>query len=327
MLVPAVRNSSQIQVHSLAESELTRLTEVNETCQPLREMHPIWVRQTAITGGPSIPHPERHPYCEIGFTCKGRGAFFVEHEQAGFQPGDMLFVGTGVPHWGVITEFPYVAVIVYFLPSVLIDLGPEGDGPRILRRLTASQSLKNRMIRPPPQLKRHAKRLFCEIAGEFATTQFGREIRLRTLLMELLVLVLRWEAQQGTAIDRFQNGVDWKPILKALDFLREHYTGPVYAHQVAQAAGLSESRLKTLFQQALGMSWVKYLQGYRVHRAAALLGQPGSNVTEAAFAVGFESLSHFNTIFRSFMGVPPTIYARNARREGPQSPAMDSLIL
>jgi AraC-like DNA-binding protein len=53
---------------------------------------------------------------------------------------------------------------------------------------------------------------------------------------------------------------------------------------------------------------VKYLQGYRIHRAAALMNEGKHNVTEAAMTVGFDSLSHFNVTFRAFMGVSPTHY-------------------
>ena len=93
---------------------------------------------------------------------------------------------------------------------------------------------------------------------------------------------------------------------------------------VARAAGQSESRLKGLFQEALGLSWVKYLQGYRIHRAAALLNESGYNVTEAALAVGFESLSHFNATFRGFMGVSPKHYAHldSERKPGPHRPSL-----
>ena len=75
---------------------------------------------------------------------------------------------------------------------------------------------------------------------------------------------------------------------------------------------MSESRLKALFHDVLGMPWSRYLQGYRIHRAAALLSEPGHNILEAAMAVGFESLSDFNATFRSVMGVSPSIYAKKA---------------
>jgi AraC-like DNA-binding protein len=81
------------------------------------------------------------------------------------------------------------------------------------------------------------------------------------------------------------------------------------------AAKVSETRLKVLFRETLGMTWGKYLQGYRIHRAAALLGEASRNVTETALAVGFESLSHFDATFHSFMGVSPREYAKNMRQK------------
>ena len=134
--------------------------------------------------------------------------------------------------------------------------------------------------------------------------------------MEMLVSLLRWEQQQGRSLTLDELQEDWRPILRALQFLREHFAEPIYACDVARAAGVSESRLKASFHEALGLSWVKFLQGYRIHRAAARLHESGHNVTEAALAVGFESLSHFNATFRSFMGASPKDYMRTTEKAG-----------
>jgi AraC-like DNA-binding protein len=96
----------------------------------------------------------------------------------------------------------------------------------------------------------------------------------------------------------------------ALRYLRDHYTKQIYAKDVSEASGVSETRLKTIFRNALGMPWVKYLQIYRSHRAALLLCEGRLNVTEIAYNVGFESLSHFNATFRSVMGVSPSEYTK-----------------
>ena len=257
--------------------------------------------------GPPVPHPECHPYCEFGTTLEGVVVSLVEREEAERLPGDIFLAGPGVPHWARIVQYPLKYVSVYFLPGIPIDLGPESDGARILRRFTQSRTLNERLVRPPPELRQRLTGWFEAIVEEFENHRFGREIRLRTLLMEQLVELLRWEQQTGPAVREIE-AVEWRPIHKTLQYLREHYTEPIYAQAVARAAGVSESRLKILFHQALGISWVKYLQGFRIHRAAALLNQTGVSVTEAAFAVGFESLSHFNATFRSFMGVCPTLY-------------------
>lgn len=298
--------------HPTNPPDLAWLLDVTESRQPLSESSPIWVRHDTVHEGSPTPHPERHPYCEFSIVLEGAGFSFVEGEKVWRKPGELLLLGPGNPHWGCIHKFPLRFITVYFLPAVLIEMGPQSDGVRILRRFTAKQSLAERLVHPPRQVLLQLKAAFREMVAEFAGSRFGREVKLRTLLLEQLVRLLRWEQAQGRDLGGEELEVDWRPILKTLQHLRDHYPEPIYARDVARATGVSESRLKALFQKALGISWVKYLQGYRIHRAAAFLNESGYNVTEAALAVGFDSFAHFNKTFRAFMGVSPKHYG--ARR-------------
>ena len=289
--------------------DLAWLLDVTESRQPLNESSPIWVRGATVTDAASHPPPERHPYCEMNFVLEGGAGYsMIEREKVPRAPGELLLLGPGIPHSGSIKEFPMTYITVYFLPWVLIEMGPESDGVRILRRFTSQQPAAQRVVHLPPEQSADFRRRFEEINGEFLQQGFGREVRLRTLLMEMLVRLVRWEQSLGRNIGGTELEIDWQPILKTLKYLRENYTEPIYAQNMARAVGLSESRLKYVFQKALGISWVKYLQGYRIHRAAALLNEGNHNVTEAAMAVGFDSLSHFNVTFRSFTGASPKNY-------------------
>jgi len=293
-------------------SELAWLTEVRESTQPLSEQDPIWVRHGVIASGPTIPHPERHPYCELSSVTEGSVVGFVGRETAERHAVDYFLAGPGVAHWFRATKYPVGFAAIYFLPSVLIEMGPASDGIQILRRFTARQSLAERIVAPPPHLARRFKTGFQEMIREFERKGFGHEVRLRTLLMEMLVSLLRWEHDSGRVLDTTPLKGGWTHVERALRFLREHYHEEIYAREVAASAGVSESRLKALFQDVLGMPWSRYLQGYRIHRAAALLSEPGHGILEAALAVGFESLSHFNVTFRSIMGVSPSMYSKRA---------------
>ena len=286
-------------------AELAWLLDVTESRQSLSESSPIWVREGMVTSGPPVAHPERHPYCEFNMVFAGEGTTLVGDEEAFRLPGDLLLLGPGVPHWGRIKAYPLRSITVYFLASALVEMGPVSDGVRILRRFTAKQALRERLVRLPKNLRAELTARFEEMLDEFGRQRFGREVRLRSLLLDQLVDFLRWEESRGVFIGGDSPDVDWRPVIKALQFLREHYADPVYANEVARAAGVSESQLKILFRHALNLSWVKYLQGYRIHRAAALLSEGRLNVTEAALEVGFDSLSHFNETFHSFMGMSP----------------------
>ncbi len=294
-------------------TELAWLLNVTDSRQSLSESSPIWVREGCVTSGPPVAYPERHPYCEFNIILEGEGTMLVGNEEAFRVPGDLLLLGPGVPHWGTIRSFPLRSITVYFLPSALIEIGPMSEGIRILRRFTASQALSNRLVRPPKAVRTELTALFESMAAEFAGHRFGRDVQLLATLLRSLVVLLRWEESQGIHIGGTSLDVDWYPVFKALKYLREHHAEQVYAKDLARAAGVNESRLKVLFRLALNLSWVKYLQGYRIHRAAALLSEGRLNVTEAALEIGLESLSHFSETFQSFMGESPKSFVRKRR--------------
>ena len=302
--------SMEAKTSATTISELSWLSEVRESGPRLTQQSPIWVRHFVIHSGPAIPHPECHPYCELGLHLSGCGVEFVEREKLMRQAGDLFLAGPGVPHWFKITQYPLTGTVIYFWPSLLCELGPERDGLHILRRFTSRQSIQKRFVRPPARLRNHLVLGFKKINREFERKSLGHEIRLRTLLMDMLVELVRWERQTGRELAEANSSPKWQHVNRALHHLREHFAEPVYAHEVAKAAGVSESRLKVLFREALGMPWSRYIQSYRIQQAVALLGASDRTVTEAALAVGFESLSHFNATFRSFMGVSPSSYLK-----------------
>lgn len=295
-------------------TELAWLTIVSESRQPLDELHPIWVRHGTVESGPAIPHPEHHPYCELSVNLEGDQVFYVEGEQTKRLPGDLFLAGPGLPHWAQIIGYPHRFITIYFLPSVLIELGPEQDGARMLQRFTVPQTLSRRLVRPPRNLRTQFIRLLGEMVDEFDNPQVGSEMRLRAILIEILVGLLRWEEGRIRKTTAEEENVDWQILSRALQYLRTHFTDPIYARDVAGAAGVCQSRLEAMFRDALGISWVHFLQGYRIERAAALLNDPKRRVIEAALDVGFESLSHFNAIFRAFMKVSPTTYQKKVRQ-------------
>ena len=294
-----------IKAQKTSAGDLKWLFDVTDSRQPSSEPGFIWVREGIVNSAPTISYPERHPFCELSISLKGEGTTFVGDEEGSRIPGDVLLLGPGIPHWWRGKSFPRRSIFVYFFPIVLIDIRSISDGVRLLRRFTAKQTLRDRLVRLPSKMREQFTMRFEEMLAEYNQQRLCRDMRLGSQLLALLVDLLRWEESQGINIGTEPIDVDWEPIFKALEYLREHHAQSVYAKDVAQAAGISESRLKILFRNALNLSWVKYLQGYRIHRAAALLGEGRFNVTEAALEVGFDSLSHFNETFHSFMGESP----------------------
>jgi AraC-like DNA-binding protein len=61
-----------------------------------------------------------------------------------------------------------------------------------------------------------------------------------------------------------------------------------------------------MFKKATGLTFTDYLGRIRVEKAKNLLLNPHLRVSEIAYTVGFQSLTHFNRVFRKLTGESPT---------------------
>jgi YesN/AraC family two-component response regulator len=97
-------------------------------------------------------------------------------------------------------------------------------------------------------------------------------------------------------------------IHRALAFMHTHLSEPMSLGGIAREAGLSRFHFCRLFHHETGTSFHVYLQRLRVSRALELLRDPYLRVSEVAYAVGFNDVSHFDRTFRKAVGQSPTEY-------------------
>ncbi|MBO6129158.1 MAG: helix-turn-helix transcriptional regulator [Pseudobutyrivibrio sp.] len=77
---------------------------------------------------------------------------------------------------------------------------------------------------------------------------------------------------------------------------------------MAKLIGFSESHFMRFFKEAFGVSFVTYLNDYRLSMAARMLLSTEESVLEISQQVGFENLSHFNRQFKRKYGKTPREY-------------------
>ncbi len=97
---------------------------------------------------------------------------------------------------------------------------------------------------------------------------------------------------------------------RAMRLVLERLGEPLTVAEVARAAGLSTRTLARRFADEAQTSWRRFLHDARMLEAMDLLARPGARVTEAALAVGFESLGAFSRAFERFAGESPRDYRR-----------------
>jgi AraC-like DNA-binding protein len=97
-------------------------------------------------------------------------------------------------------------------------------------------------------------------------------------------------------------------IWKARNFIHEHFNEELSLTQVAKAVNISANYLSEKFKQVTGINFVNYVARARFEKARGLLQNVDLRISEIAFAVGFQSLSQFNRVFKKLSGKSPTEY-------------------
>ena len=100
------------------------------------------------------------------------------------------------------------------------------------------------------------------------------------------------------------------------DRIDREYAQPLDVEALARDAHMSAGHLSREFRQAYGESPYSYLMTRRIERAMALLRRGDLSVTEVCFAVGCSSLGTFSTRFTELVGMPPSVYRREAADAG-----------
>lgn len=108
---------------------------------------------------------------------------------------------------------------------------------------------------------------------------------------------------------------DLARLRRVRDRIDRDYAQPLDVEALARGVYMSAGHLSRQFRLAYGESVYAYLMTRRIERAMALLRRGDLSVTEVCFTVGCSSLGTFSTRFTELVGVPPSVYRRQAAHE------------
>lgn len=93
-------------------------------------------------------------------------------------------------------------------------------------------------------------------------------------------------------------------IIKAVEYMEEHFAEPVAVADMAAAVSLSENRFAVLFKEQIGYTPMQFLNSLRLDHAQSLLLR-GESIADAAALSGFSSNQYFCRYFHKMTGQTP----------------------
>ncbi|WP_085536887.1 AraC family transcriptional regulator [Massilibacteroides vaginae] len=252
-----------------------------------------------------------HFHCEyeIIYVREGHGERFVADNIGTFGAGDIIFLGSNLPHY-MRSSVEYFSensrkrvtgVVIQFQEDFMahaidnyIDLKPIKDLLTKSKRGLLFTSHSNKKIVEQIEL----------------LPSYNGIDRFVNLLL-LLDRMARSNNKRLLGSRQFDNSLSLftdDRLVKVLSYVNYHYTEKINLEEVAAKIPMNVTAFCRYFKEKSGRTFMDYILDLRIGYACKLLSGRPMDITQISIASGFNSVSHFNRIFKRKINMTPTEY-------------------
>jgi AraC-like DNA-binding protein/mannose-6-phosphate isomerase-like protein (cupin superfamily) len=243
-----------------------------------------------------------HEEVELIVIKKGEGAVSVDLTEYVVSAGDVVFVMSGQLHAiRQVGDSSMEYENILFQPELLRSGAQDLCWEQFIAPLLYA--------RTPifPVFRKNHRLLACiQDIGKLCSEQHrGYQVAVKGELFRILYLLTE-ESVRGSLAPRKHSD----KLKIVLSHVETHYGQMLSIEEMAALCYYSKSYFMRFFRESMGMSFVSYLNDFRLAQAAAQLRTTNATILAIANACGFDNLSYFNRSFKKKYGVTPGGYRK-----------------
>ena len=256
--------------------------------------------------------PHNHLFFELTYILEGTVSHTIDGRKSTLSPGDYFIVDYGSTHsYETSKDATFSNLDCLFLPE-FIDPGLKGS--ESLQDIFSHYLIFcNLQAFPtsPTQMTFHdtdgtVLSILKQIRSESEAKAPGYAEMIRCHLIEIILLTIRRmdnasAAYGSNSVSRFLS-----------DYIAEHYRESISLTTLAAQLHYSLPYVSKCFKEETGMTFVTYLQSYRIRHATRLLLSTQHSIPEIAESVGYRVVKFFSEIFKAATGQSPAKFRKKA---------------
>ena len=282
---------------------------------PFPYSYPIDVRFLILDRWHDVPM-HRPDHLEVVVFESGELGYEVEDRTCMLHKNDVIVVGDRIRHRCLPRDSSQPearAAVLSFLPQI-VHSGPVDEDAQYLMPFMLLDSPCSNVVPAQRGLSREISDFVQRIRSELPATSERSRLAVKTYLkMVLMALVDHYSeiAEAREAFRRRQRNAS--RLGPALEHLERHYDEPMRVDDAARLCAMSACCFMQLFKEAMGQSFVAYVNNFRVGRAKGLLASTSKSIADISLETGFCNQSYFGVVFRRVTGVTPLAYRLSYR--------------
>ena len=264
------------------------------------------------SGIPWTPEIEKKPYLhkhdclELNYVLEGEGYNCFCAEKCKLVPGDLYLINNQEYHFAINKKNLRMIIIVF--DANLVWENNTFDY-LYLKTFFCWGNPSVRRVRGDWEHSVKAVQVIHQIENEWKDKRVGYELMIKSLLLELLTLIFRFASESTelkTEAHIFEK--NYSKLKPALEYIALHFSEDMKLEDLAKMSYLSPHYFSTIFKETTRTSLSAYIQKVRINHACQLLKTTKLDIAHIAAECGFNSVSYFNKIFRSWIDCTPLEY-------------------
>lgn len=249
-----------------------------------------------------------HPQYELTYILGSSGIRYVGDNMANFEYGDLVLVGSNLPHcWKTVGEQKEdVKCIIIQWDEDLLSAWLEKEEFQHIRQLIQSASRGIHFD------KESAKKVESKMLALIELSPFERLLSFLQILQELAVNANpKYLAGQG-----FTSNLTVKESERVnliYNYVKEHHNQQISLDAVAEKVAMNKESFCRFFKKTFRKSFFEFINEYKISMASKMLITTDLTTSEIGYKVGYNNLSFFNRQFNKFVKMPPSKYRKMYR--------------
>ena len=241
----------------------------------------------------------QHDAWEVMYIISGRGTRVIGDTIEPFEAGEVVLIPPSIPHdWKFDSTTAKVEhALVSFTQNFL------------LKCIALFPELGN--IMKDVKYPTHALRLYNPENIRQTLLNMNEKSDYQRLLMLLQLIPEIFLHSSSVCVGSpFKFDKDSERMKLIYGYIMRSYHKRITLDDIAKELNMGRSSFCVFFKRCCGISFLTFLNKYRIDRACNLLIHSKLDISEICFSVGFNDVLHFNRVFKSIKGKTPREYRR-----------------
>ncbi|WP_207422498.1 AraC family transcriptional regulator [Desertivirga brevis] len=256
-----------------------------------------------------------HPELELVYFKEGEGIQFIGDDISTFSKGDVVLVGSNLPHYWQFNEEYFVAQTADKVDVAVIHFNELFWGEAFLN-LPENKPLRSLLEKSKRGIQLGA--LHDPLLGTKVEQIISLEGTRKVLaLIEVLLTLAESKDIKLLATVGFQHNFleSEKDRINAIyNYSISNFRKKITLEEIAEVAAMSPNSFCKFFKSRSRKTYSEFINEIRIGHACKLLIESDYNIKEICFQSGFNNFSSFHKFFKLLKGKSPLAYQKSFRK-------------